>query len=500
MGTGLKLELRQSQQLVMTPQLQQAIKLLQMSNLELSAFVEQELERNPLLRREDPGEAAPDPRAARDEPAPTTNTGPDDGADRRVTAEGDQTLAAETFDTGSENLYDRARADMERERPISAGAAAGLGPLGDEDAPDLEAWLVAPTSLRDHLSGQIGQVRAGRTAQALAVALIDELDEDGYFRSCPQEIAARLGVEPGEVIEALGLIQACDPTGIGARDLAECLALQLAERDRLDPAMRALIDNLELVARGEAARLRALCGVEAEDIADMLAELRRLDPRPGAAFATERSETVVPDVFLSRGRMGEWLVELNADTLPKVLIDRRYAAELAAGGAETKRFVAECRDTAAWLVKSLDQRARTILAVATEIARKQEGFFAEGMSAMRPLSLRQVADEIGMHESTVSRVTANKYMATERGIFPFKFFFSNAVGSEEMSAERVRHRLRALIEAERPGAVLSDDKIVELLRDDGIEVARRTVAKYRKSLKIPSSAERRRRFAMVGEG
>jgi RNA polymerase sigma-54 factor len=503
MGTGLRLELRQSQQLVMTPQLQQAIKLLQMSNLELSAFVDAEIERNPLLIREDgePEGGGEEPAAG---PAPE---GPED-ADRRLSGGDQHALAAETFDTGAENLYDAARAEAPAEGappPGAAGAGPVSGPGGaaspDGETPDLEGWLAAPESADAHLAAQIGQMRAPPSTRRLAEALVWELDEDGYFRACPAEVADRLGAAPEALEEALALLRRCEPTGVGARDLADCLALQLAERDRLDPAMRTLLDNLAMLAEGEAKRLRALCGVEAEDFAQMLAELRALDPRPLARFRAETPETVVPDVFLSRGPAGEWRVELNADTLPRVLIDRRYAAELAKGGEEERRFVSQCRDSAGWLVKSLDQRARTILAVATEIARHQEAFFEEGIGGLKPLGLRQIAEAIGMHESTVSRVTANKHIATARGVLPFKFFFTNAVGAADMSAERVRHRLQALIDAEStPESVLSDDRLVEILRGEGIEVARRTIAKYRKSLKIPSSVERRRRLALASAG
>jgi RNA polymerase sigma-54 factor len=306
----------------------------------------------------------------------------------------------------------------------------------------------------------------------------------------------------------LALVQDCEPTGVGARSLAECLALQLAERDRLDPAMRRLIDNLHLLERGDRRRLRALCGVDDEDFTDMLAELRALDPelraldpRPCAGFQAERAETLIPDVYLRRTAWGGWEVELNTETLPRVLVDNRYATELAAArggtGSEARAFVSECRANASWLVRSLDQRARTILAVATEIVRHQDRFFAEGITGLQPLTLRMVADAAGLHESTASRVTSNKYIATERGIFELKYFFTNAVGSGGPAAEAVRHRIRNMIAAEAPENVLSDDIIVEQLQDDGIDIARRTVAKYRKALGIPSSVERRRQKAMM---
>ncbi|MEM1345236.1 MAG: RNA polymerase factor sigma-54 [Pseudomonadota bacterium] len=483
MAAALRLELRQSQQLVMTPQLQQAIKLLTLSNVELGAYVAEEVQRNPLLVAEDgtaTAEAPPPP-----EPEPPA-------ADTRVT-EADPGLAAETFDTGTENLYDSARADQapQESRPLSAGSSAGIG--AGEALPDLESRLSEAPTLRAHLLAQIGQMRAEDTVRTLALTIVEALDEDGWLRV---DVAAETEAEAATFAVALALVQRCEPTGVGARSLAECLALQLAERDRLDPAMQALLDRLDLIGRGDLERLRRHCGVDAADMAEMLAELRALDPRPGAAFSTEEPASIVPDVLLFRTREGGWRVELNAETLPRVLIDRAYAAELSAS-EDTRAFLATCRDNANWLIRSLDQRARTILRVATEIVVQQDGFFREGEAGLRPLSLRMVADAIGMHESTVSRVTANKYIATERGVFELKYFFTNAVGSGEgTSAESVRARIRRMIAAETAAAVLSDDRIVEILQHDGIDIARRTVAKYRKSLGIASSVERRRHHAL----
>ncbi|MFQ5564779.1 MAG: RNA polymerase factor sigma-54, partial [Paracoccaceae bacterium] len=410
-------------------------------------------------------------------------------------------LGAETFDTGAENLYDTELGEG------GAWARVGAGGSRSFDAPsfDLEQQPDRPASLRAHLLTQLGQSRAEAAVLLLARLLVEELDEHGLLRADLAELAARLGAAPEQVAAALALVQGCEPTGVGARDLAECLALQLAERDRLDPAMRRLVENLDLLERGERRRLRALCGVDEEDFADMLAELRTLEARPCAGFQTERAETLIPDVFLRRapgGHRGEggWQVELNSETLPRVLVDNRYAAELSAAGAEARAFVSDCRASASWLKRSLDQRARTILKVATEIVRRQDGFFAEGIAGLKPLTLAMVAEAVGLHESTVSRVTSNKYIATERGIFELKFFFTNAVGPEGQAAAAVRHRIRAMIDAEGPGGILSDDMIVERLQEDGIEIARRTVAKYRHVLGIPSSVERRRLKAMMPEG
>ena len=488
MTAGLRLDLRQTQQLVMTPQLQQAIKLLQMSNLELSDFVAQEIERNPLLAREEEGGsevAAPAP----EEVAET--------ADSRLTEAGDMGLAAETFDTGAENLHDAGRADTEA--PRAAAAVTGIGTGGD-DEPGLEARLAGALSLREHLHAQIGQMRAETPLPQLARFLVEELDEAGYLRTDLGLLAARLDLAEETLGQALALLQGCEPTGVGARSLAECFRLQLAEQDALGPRMALLLDHLALLGEGGAPALRRATDLEGPEIAALLAELRRLDPRPGAAYGAEDPETRVPDILMHRDRAGGWQIELNPETLPRVLIDRTYATRLSAAGEETRAFLAQCREDAAWLVRSVDQRARTILKVATEIVRQQERFFAEGAGALRPLSLATVAEAIGMHESTVSRVTANKYMATNRGILELKFFFTNAVGDGDVSAESVRQRIRAMVDAEPADGVLSDDRLVEMLRAEGMDVARRTVAKYRKSLGIGSSVERRRQKALSAGG
>jgi RNA polymerase sigma-54 factor len=495
---GLRLDLRQTQQLVMTPQLQQAIKLLQMSNLELAEFVAQAAESNPLIAI-DRGEA--------ETPAPAPPGADPVAADRRVTAEGDHALAAETFDTGAENLHDAdiapARTAASRQDGPGRLAPARGVPAGGEDLPGIEDRLAARRSLRDHLREQLGRARAGGNLVSIARYLVEELDENGYLRTDLSAVAERLSVQKQEVEAALAVLQGCDPTGVGARDLAECLALQLAERGRLDPPMRALLDNLDLLARGEWRRLRALCRVDEAALSGMVRELRRLDPRPCAGFDAAEPETLVPDILMRRTGWGGWELELNHDTLPRVLVDREYVASIGPlRDGDTRRWLAECQASAGWLVRSLDQRARTILKIASEIMRQQQRFFDEGIAGLRPLTLRAVADAVAMHESTVSRVTSNKYIATERGIFELKFFFTNAVGGREngggdVAAEAVRHRVRAMVDAEDPEDVLSDDAIVERLIAEGVEVARRTVAKYRKALGIPSSVERRRQKAMA---
>ena len=380
--------------------------------------------------------------------------------------------------------------------PPAPGGSGGA--LGEDGLYDLDQRLSAEPSLREHLLAQLALTLDG-SDRLIGQALVDSLDPRGYLAGGCAELAQNLGVSEDRVERVLAALQACEPTGIGARDLAECLALQLAEKDRLDPAMRALLDNLELVAERDFTQLMTLCGVDQEDLVEMLAELRALDPKPAEEFLGAAAEPVVPDILMRRHPAGGWALELNPETLPRVLIDRSYHARIAAGSrSKTERdFLSERLQAANWLVKSLDQRATTILRVAGEIVRQQDGFFAKGIGAMRPLTLKAVAAELDLHESTVSRVTANKFMTTPRGTFELKYFFTAAIAGTDggdHAASAVRHRIKDLIAAETPERVLSDDAIVTKLEAEGIAIARRTVAKYREALAIPSSVERRRRL------
>ena len=493
-----KLLIRQSQSLVMTPQLMQAIKLLQLSSLDLSAYVANELEQNPLLEREEPA----DDRPVSVEESAAADAGDDAGG----WDEGDGGSRSEIearLDTDYGNVFpDDAPRDPGpvAEAPPEPGdwsqVGAGAPPAGD--SADLEAYVAARATLAGHLEAQLALAVTDPVERLIGLHLIDLIDEAGYLRESVDEVAERLAAPVAQVERVLSLIQGFDPSGVGARSLAECLAIQLKERDRYDPAMAALLDNLELVARRDMAALRRACGVDDDDIADMLAEIRRLDPKPGHAFGAELAPPVTPDVTVRAAPDGSWHVELVAEALPRVLVNQSYYARVsrAAKTDSEKTFLTECLQTANWLTRSLEQRARTILKVATEIVRQQDGFFAHGVAHLKPLNLRMVADAIGMHESTVSRVTANKYMATPRGVFELKYFFTAAIasadGGDAHSAEAVRHRIRAMIDAETADDVLSDDTIVKRLHEAGIEIARRTVAKYRESLRIPSSVQRRR--------
>lgn len=503
MALTQKLEFRQSQALVMTPQLMQAIKLLQLSNLDLAAYVEGELERNPLLERAgesgpEPGDANPQPEP---EPVPAAEASAADWLGEDLATS--RTAIEDQLGTRLDNVFPEDSGDAPV-RPGDDGPAgysewARVGGGGREDADyNLEAFVSAETTLADHLAEQLALAVADPARRMIGQYLIDLVDEAGYLAGELASVAERLGAPLAEVEAVLGVLHGFDPPGVCARNLTECLELQLRERDRFDPAMQALVAHLDLVAKRDLAALRRICAVDEEDLSEMIAEIRRLNPKPGLAFGSTLVQPIVPDVFVRAGADGGWTVELNSDTLPKVLVNQSYYAEIA-GNARSdseKAYLADCLQTASWLIRALDQRARTILKVATEIVRQQDGFFVHGVQHLRPLNLKTVADAIGMHESTVSRVTANKYMATTRGIFELKYFFTSAIaaadGGEAHSAEAVRHRIRQLIDAERPDDVLSDDTIVERLRAAGIDIARRTVAKYREAMRIPSSVQRRR--------
>lgn len=517
-----RFELRQgqTQSLVMTPQLQQAIKLLQMSNLELAEYVEAELERNPLLEKSENfvEKRASDNVAADRDPQPTQDAGanaesgdapdaPDLAASLSETGDGQANV--DQLDTGLENVYaDEAAADLASRQQASNDAgwsSMGQGssaPLGEDL--NFEATLSRERTLAEHLTEQLNIAITDPVGRMIGVHMIGALNETGYLTAGTDQIAETLGADLEKVEEVLKTVQTFDPAGIFARDLGECLAVQLREKDRLDPVMQTLLDNLELLAKHDFAELMKRCGADRDDLTQMIEDIRDCNPRPGSAYGSEVVQPVIPDVFVREATDGSWHVELNSDTLPRVLVNNQYYANVAKGTTreEDKTYLTECLTDANWLVKSLDQRARTILKVAREIVRQQDSFLVHGVQHLRPLNLKTVAEAIEMHESTVSRVTSNKYMSTSRGIFELKYFFTSAIastaGGEAHSAEAVRQRIREMIDNEEPKKILSDDKIVELLNEIGIDIARRTVAKYREALGIPSSVQRRRQKAAMG--
>jgi RNA polymerase sigma-54 factor len=509
MALTTKLVMRQSQSLIMTPQLLQAIKLLQFSNQQLTAYIEEELERNPLLERAEES-AEPDipDTASQDSNAEGTGALTDDEFSESAGAEwGSQPFLSESDGSETSTTFDDGLpAENSSEYPMGVATlglsatswSSSAGAMEDGEAINLESFVAAPVSLKDHLEAQLALAPASATVRMIGQVLIDSIDENGYFTGSLEEIAERLGVPLVEVEQVLGLIQGFDPSGAGARDLAECLAIQLRERDRFDPAMQALVGHLDLVAKRDFAALRKICQVGDEDIADMLSEIRRLDPKPGRAFGGGPIAPLIPDVTVRPAPDGTWHVELNTEALPRLLVNHSYAARVGKRGRQEadRAFISACRQSANWLTKSLEQRARTILKVASEIVRQQEGFLARGVAHLRPLDLKTVAEAVGVHESTVSRVTANKYMATPRGLFELKYFFTASIaagdGGDAHSAESVRFRIKQMVNHESPSQILSDDAIVKKLKGANINIARRTVAKYRESLKIPSSVERRR--------
>ena len=502
MALTQRLQLRQSQALVMTPQLMQAIKLLQLSNLDLAAYVEGELERNPLLEKVVDGDAAVEPERER-ESSDSQDAEAGDWLGKDL--ETSRTAMEDRLGTGLDNVFPedsgqtntRPGADTPPPSPPTEWTGAGTGG-GEQGDYNLEAFVSAETTLADHLAGQLALAITDPARRMIGQYLIDMVDEAGYLSGDLETVAEKLGAPLAEAEAVLAILQTFDPAGVCARNLNECLAMQLKERDRFDPAMQALVENLPLLANRQLSQLKKICGVGDEDLVDMIAEIRKLNPKPGLAFGSTLVQSIVPDVFVRPGPDGGWLVELNSETLPKVLVNQHYYAKISrtARAEGEKNYLAECLQTATWLVRALDQRARTILKVSTEIVRQQDGFFAHGVQHLRPLNLKAVADAIAMHESTVSRVTSNKYMATNRGIFELKYFFTSSIasadGGEAHSAEAVRHRIKQLIDAEEANDVLSDDTIVEKLRATGIDIARRTVAKYREAMRIPSSVQRRR--------
>jgi RNA polymerase sigma-54 factor len=471
---------------VLTPQLAQAIKLLQLSNLELEAYVAEELSKNPLLEvasdddrpEQTAGDFQDDEDSGDDPPE-------DPGADQLILAQADDDRPLD-MDWTAEALETDSFADV-------TGSSGG----GDE-AFDFDRIEYSASSLAQHLLDQLHG--ASGVAGDLARVIAEMLDETGYLTVPLSDICAATGAPMAQAEQALALVQGLDPPGVGARSLAECLALQARAADRYDPAMARLIDNLDLLSKGRTGDLKRICGVDDEDLSDMIRELRAFDPKPGCRFSATAAEDVTPDVFVRKTR-GGYAVELNQATLPRLLVNRRYYHELKSGPQDkgSRAWLSECLASANWLVKALDQRARTIVKVVSEIVKHQQGFFDRGVSALKPLTLREIADAIEMHESTVSRVTSNKYVLCDRGLYELKYFFDSGVASAEeggAAAEAVKAGIGEIIEHEAD--VLSDDAIAALLKQRGFDVARRTVVKYREAMGIGSSIQRRRLRKIAG--
>lgn len=490
-GTSQKLDLRQGQGLVMTPQLQQAIRLLQMSNVELNAYLEDEIAANPLLekssgesdeREESGAESAVDRETESESESYSTEGGDVESDFAQVWETSSSSSASGDFDAG--------------QRLVGRGGSAGF----EEEAEGFETRLTRPHTLREHLLEQLHMEASDTRDRMLGAMLIDLLDESGYLRIDRAELAARLGCPIERLGGLLDRMKGFDPPGVFARDLAECLSLQLADQGKLDEPMKRLVANLDRLGARDFKGLCALCGVNETYLKDMVAEIKTLNPKPAAEFDHFVVQTVVPDVLmrtLPRHLGGGWRVELNAATLPRVLVNKDYYTDVAGRAKERsdRAYLETQMASANWIVRALDQRAQTIVKVAGEIVEAQNAFFLYGIECLAPLTLREIAEKTGVHESTVSRVTAGKYIGTPRGVFELKYFFTTAIAGADgasHSAESVRARIRAFIDAESPDDILSDDTIVEMLKREGVDIARRTVAKYRESLKIASSVQRRR--------
>jgi RNA polymerase sigma-54 factor len=507
MGLSASLFLRQTQSLVMTPQLMQSIQLLQMTHFELNQFISQELEKNPLLEI-----AAAEGENGHDLSHGASADGGEDHSKSESEAAADPgewsddagLVITESFsedmDNGLENVFPDDLTERRADAPELLGQWKSMpgGEAGDDY--DLDDFVAGDVSLRDHIHQQIPFLFKDAQDRLIAQQLAEQLDDAGYLQGDLTDLADRLGTDSAHVDRVLSSLQTLDPPGVFARTLSECLAIQLRHNNRFDPAMAALVQHLDLLAKRDFATLRKLCGVDEEDLIDMLAEIRKLNPKPGADFGGHVADVIAPDIVVRPASSGGWAVELNPDTLPRVLVNQSYFQQVSRGcpkNSEDYTFLSDCLQNANWLTRSLDQRAKTIMKVATEIVRQQDAFLMNGVDYLRPLNLKTVAEAIKMHESTVSRVTSNKYMLTPRGLFELKYFFTVSIGSAEEggdshSAEAVRHKIKMLIAQEAPDAVLSDDDIVVSLKQSGVELARRTVAKYREAMNIPSSVQRRR--------
>lgn len=474
MQQGLNLVAQQKQSLTLTAQVIQSIKLLQCGQEELLAYLREQEEKNPLIE---------------------VVAGPDADARRAPDAASDENGAQFVAEANSEDLrqgkHGARVADNQRRR-----SAVEPRREGGKELRSLEETCASSASLQDHLRGQAMTLFKDPVERAIAIEIVEAIEPDGYLRRDLDEIAEFLEVSRGRVESALMRIQGLEPTGVAARSLAECLHLQLQERGRLTPAMATLLDNLDLLEKYDLERLAKRCGVDGNGVANMIKEIRELDPRPGRRFDSDPVLPALPDLNVDMRSDGSFQVELNSSLLPKVLVDREYYAEVSATalGADETRFVTDCLKDANWLVRNLDLRAKTILKVSTEIVKRQKEFFQHGVAHLKPLSLYEVAETLGMHKSTVCRATSNKYMMTNRGMFELKFFFASALNSSygELSSESIRHKIRQMIDDETPETVMSDDAIMEALRKDGVDIARRTVAKYREMMHIPSSPKRKR--------
>lgn len=431
MALSSKPALRQTQSLTMTPQMQQSLKVLQMSRAELEDFVQREVEANPLLQR----------------------------------------------------------------------APSGALPSSGSSDYSVEDFGTVQHSLQDHVAEQINLSIRDKTERHIAELLSETLDESGYLHADLAQIAKRLNVTPEQVMRVLHQCQTFEPAGLFARNLAECLRLQLLAEDHLTAEMTILLKHLDLVAKRDFTALKKLCDADDEELSEMLGELRGLNPKPGLIFDSAPALTIIPDLLVSKTPNGEWSIALNPQALPRVLMNEDYSRKLSDNSLskEERQFLRACKQKANWLTRILDQRAQTVLNVGEQIITHQQAFLESGAVALKPLTMQMVADAIEMHESTISRVANQKYMMTPQGLHEYRYFFNSAIRGktgDDIASEAVRIKIRTLITQENIDSILSDEAIVQNLDAEGIVIARRTVAKYREELGIPSSAKRRREMKL----
>jgi RNA polymerase sigma-54 factor len=501
----LSLQLKLGQQLTMTPQLQQAIRLLQLSTLDLQQEIQEALESNPLLELDESGDDtdvsdADSEREFNDrEEYKTSNSSSDTGSDQQE--QNGEFSSGDNWE--DKNIPDELSVDSNWDDIYTNSGPPPSSGSADGDDYDFETRNSKTGTLQDHLNWQLNLTPMSDGDRLIAMAIIDAIDANGMLTVTTESIHAslirELDIDEEEVLAVLHRIQQFDPVGVGYRNLKECLTLQLLHMDPEFPgvatAARIIDDHLNQLASHDYSQILKALKIKEPDLKEALNIILSLNPKPGSEITPSDTTYIVPDVFVSK-RNGRWLVELNPDTAPKIRVNPEYAMLINGKSSEADNtFIKENLQEARWFIKSLHSRNETLMKVSTRIVEHQKGFLDYGEEAMKPLVLHDIAEAVGMHESTISRVTTQKYMHTPRGIFELKYFFSSHVGTEgggECSSTAIRALIKKLVSAENPQKPLSDSKITQLLSDQGINIARRTIAKYRESLSIAPSNERKR--------
>jgi RNA polymerase sigma-54 factor len=482
MALEIKQSPRLAQQLVITPQLQQAIKLLQLTRMELVDLIQEEMQENPLLEEAETAEEGDTPlysgdvseEQGQDKPKETTS---------EVKGEGE----------GKDDFDWESYLDNLNVTPYRAAADS-------DDRPSFENFLARKTNLADHLMWQLRLSDLGEKGKDVGLFVIGNIDENGYLTMSVEEVGEHVGCQPQEVEEVLKRVRMFDPVGVGSRDLRECLLAQLDSMEDEEPIAREIVmDHMARLKNRNYAQIAKKLGVSLNRVMEAIRLISELEPKPGRGYSGEEVQNIIPDVFVYKIE-GDYVVVLNEDQMPKLRINSTYRNILHAGGGtpeDDRRYIQDRLRSAVWLLKSIHQRQRTIYRVTKSIVQLQREFLDKGVNYLRPMVLRDVAEDIQMHESTISRATNSKYVHTPQGIFELKYFFNNSISSfrgEDFASESVKNLIRDIIAKENPRKPYSDEKIVHMLRSMNIDIARRTVAKYRESLKILSSNERKRLF------